>query len=75
MVEIWASLYDGEGDRDLGAHRFVACPRVGETVVLWVDGQMTVIEVFSVSHSSRPVAGRGPTGEPNIIIRGKPGRR
>jgi hypothetical protein len=69
MVEIWVSLFDGEADKDLGVHRFVACPRVGESAVVWVNGEMTVVEVFSVHHSSRPVAGRAPEGDPNIVIR------
>jgi hypothetical protein len=33
-VEIWGSLYDGEDDKHLGAHKSVDCPRVGETAVV-----------------------------------------
>lgn len=75
MIDIWVSLHDGEKDKDLGVHRFVACPRPGDSAVVWPEGEMTVIEVVSVHHSSRPVAGRGPEGEPNIAIRGKRGTR
>jgi hypothetical protein len=75
MIDIWVSLYDGDDDKDLGVHKFVACPRRGDSAVVWADGEMTVVEVVSVHHSSRPVAGRGPKGEPNIVIRGKRGAR
>lgn len=71
MLDIWVSLCDGEDDKDLGVHKFVACPRVGDSAVVWASGEMTVVEVFSVHHSSRPVTGRGPEGEPNIVIRAK----
>lgn len=75
MIDIWVSLHDGGSDKDLGVHRFVACPRPGDSAVVWPEGEMTVIEVVSVHHSSRPVAGRGPEGEPNIAIRSKRGTR
>lgn len=75
MIDVWVSLCDGEDDKDLGAHKFVACPRSGDSAVVWAGGEMTVVEVVSVHHSTRPVAGRGPEGEPNIVIRAKRGTR
>ncbi len=75
MIHIWVSLYDGEDDKDLGVHKFIACPTPGDSAVVWADGEMTVVEVISVHHSSRPVVGRGPEGEPNIVIRAKRGTR
>ena len=47
MIDIWVSLYDGENDKDLGVHKFVECPRPGDSAVVWADGEMTVIEVAS----------------------------
>lgn len=75
MIVIWVSLCNGEDDKDLGAHKFVTCPRIGDSAVVWTDGEMTVVEVLSVHQSSRPVVGRGPEGEPNIVIRVKEGTR
>jgi len=75
MIDIWVSLYDGEDAKDLGVHKFLACPRPGDSAVVWPDGEMTVVEVVSVHHSSRPIVGRGPRDEPNIVIRAKRGTR
>lgn len=38
VVDIWVSLYDGEDDKDLGAHKSVARRRVGETAVVGAMG-------------------------------------
>lgn len=68
-MEINVSHRVGGQDEDLGDHQFAVVPRVGEQVTLSVGGELRTGVVEQIFHGSRPVSGRGPDGDPGVMMR------